>query len=115
MANGKGWLSCSDCIHFFSKKDAQERRCTYYKFLLPTAGKINWQHTVCSKFVVKRSHDKTLNGEVIVNESGAAYLIYRRGSPHFNTEKPQEMKPGILYGIDYNEQKLRPLLNFDEQ
>lgn len=109
MPNGKGWLDCKDC-----KKCKWEkpwvRYCTVHHTDLPDPETIDHQHTVCAEFEERASVRSILNGEVVPKDGGANYYVYRRESSNFASEKPQEMKSGILYAVHYNEQILRPLL-----
>lgn len=112
MPNGKGWLDCNDC-----KKCKWEkpwiRYCTAHEMDLPNPETIDHQHTVCSEYEERESVSSILNGEVVPNGYGATYYVYRRGSPYFDSEKPQEMISGVLYMVHYNEQVLRPLCEFN--
>ena len=113
MANGKGWIDCIDCAMCESIKP-WERYCKTHDVNLPDPQTIDHQHTVCSLFEDRHSGINLLNGEVIPEKGGSArYLVYRRGSPHYDSEKPQQMDNGVLYGVHYNEQIIRPLLEFE--
>ena len=111
MPNGKGWIDCIDCINCKWSREPWERYCKEYNLLLPNLEDLEHKHTVCSKFAPVKSRDSILNSEVVANDEGAIYYIYRRSNPHHKSEDPVKLKHNILYAFHYNEQKLTPFMD----
>ncbi|MGV6852291.1 MAG: hypothetical protein ACWA5R_08980 [bacterium] len=107
MANGKGWIDCRDCQKCALDTN-QSKFCTLHQQAIPDGKEIDFQHTVCANFIPTHAADSILNGEVVLNEDGATYHVYRRGSERHTAAEPQPMKSGTLYVVHYNEQVLRP-------
>ena len=112
MANGKGWIDCIDCIHCEWTKDPWKRFCKKYNLLLPSSEELDHQHTICSKFCPKQSHESALNTEVVPTNDGADYYVYKRSGPFYKNEEPVHLMSNVLYAFHYNEQILRSFLEF---
>lgn len=104
MPNGKGWLTCGDCIYHKIKRNDSYAFCEKHRRRLPDGETIHHDHTFCSEFLPTKSTSKVLNNTVLKDGDVAYYHAYKPESMFvisgFN--RIIQLDGGKLYGYMYN-------------